>query len=360
MITNTDPDIAALSTVTEYLSDQLATIRANQWGLATPCDDWDLRALVDHVAGGNWFTLAVLSGATADESLTRARQHFAYGSPTAQQAADSAAEQHVAFQAPDVLDRTWHHVAGDLTGGEILRLRLHDLIVHAWDVNQSLETFAKLPEELALWGLAEIAASQSLAVRHFEIDPSQLDKDNDPALAYLALFNRQPTPNRGRPTMTIEQTHSAEASTWIDATPKVVWKFVANVQNLGRYSPETSRTEWLPGSTRHEIGAGFRGHNENDRHEWHTDCVITEFTEPMAFAFDVAPDEDGGFATRWRYTLAAEGKGTRLTESFQSPVLDESPAKMNPDRRSVLVQMLHTTLERIKNDIETAGVDAQA
>ena len=157
-----------------------------------------------------------------------------------------------------------------------------------------------------------------------------------------------------------EENHSAEAATWIHATPKAVWRIVASIHNLGRYSPETFATEWLPGSNRHEVGARFRGHNRNDRHEWSTDCAISEFTKPWAFAFDVEPDDEGSFATRWRYTLAHEGGGTRLTESFQSPVLESSPAEMNPDRRRALIRMLSTTLEHIKNDIEAAGTDQDA
>ena len=33
---------------------------------------------------------------------------------------------------------------------------------------------------------------------------------------------------------------------------------------------------------------------------------------------------------------------------------------MNPDRRRVLIEMLNTTLERIKNDVEAAGIDRLA
>lgn len=157
-----------------------------------------------------------------------------------------------------------------------------------------------------------------------------------------------------------EEGPSAEASTWIDAPPEAVWHRVANIQSLGRHSPETFRTEWLPGSERHEVGARFRGHNSNDRHDWHTDCVISEFTDPKAFAFDVEPDEDGQFSTRWRYTLAAEGRGTRLTESFESPVLDDKPSEMDPGRRRVLIEMLNTTLDRIKDNVEAAGPDRLA
>lgn len=157
--------------------------------------------------------------------------------------------------------------------------------------------------------------------------------------------------------MTNQEEPSTEASTWIEASPEAVWRRVATIEALGRYSPETYRTEWLPGWQRHEVGARFRGHNSNDRHEWHTDCVISEFTEPEAFAFDVESTEEGDFSTRWRYTLAAEAGGTRLTESFVSPVLDGKPAEMNPRRHGVLVEMLNTTLERIKKDVEATDTN---
>lgn len=185
-----DPDITALSTVTEFLSEQLASIGEGQWSVATPCDDWDLRALVDHVAGGNWFTLAVLSGATAVDSLDRARAQFAAGSPTVAQATVSSSDQLAAFRAPDVLEGIWHHVAGELTGREVLRPRLHDLIVHAWDISQSLESAAEIPPELVLWGLAEIGSEKSMAVRHFGIDASQLSAADHSAIGYLGLFDR--------------------------------------------------------------------------------------------------------------------------------------------------------------------------
>ena len=152
--------------------------------------------------------------------------------------------------------------------------------------------------------------------------------------------------------MSNQSGESAAASIWIDASPQVVWRSVANIANLARYSPETIRTEWLPGSDRHEVGARFRGHNSNDRHDWHTDCEITEFTGPASFAFVVAPDEDGRFGTRWHYTLASDNAGTRLTESFESPILVAPPSEMDPNRRRVLVDMLDSTLARLKDDIE--------
>lgn len=195
----TDPDLAALSTVTSYLRQLLLSVEEEQWSRATPCDDWDLRALVDHVVGGNWFTLTVLSGATAEESLDRAREQFAGGSPSARQAAASASEQLEAFRADGALERTWHHVAGDLTGREVLRLRLHDLIVHAWDISQSIESAAELPGELVSWGLAELRSEASLTAQHFDIDAGRLGATDDSALSYLRLFDRVPHPEENLP-----------------------------------------------------------------------------------------------------------------------------------------------------------------
>lgn len=147
---------------------------------------------------------------------------------------------------------------------------------------------------------------------------------------------------------------TAEASVWIDAAVEAVWARVANIASLGRYSPETTRTEWLPGSTGHEVGARFRGYNANERHQWHTDCTIVGYVEPTEFAFGVAPDELGQFVTIWTYRLSPERGGTRLTESFESPILADRPAEMSPTRRQTLAEMLQQTLTAIRADIESS------
>lgn len=180
--------------------------------------------------------------------------------------------------------------------------------------------------------------------------PSPPDHDANPA-----SDRRNSDPKADPMTSDENAVPTAKASIWIDAPPEAVWRNVANIQSLARHSPETFKTDWLSGSERHEVGAGFRGHNSNGRHNWSTDCVISEFAELHAFAFDVAPDSDGRFSTRWRYTFAAEGRGTMLTESFESPVLEDKPSEMNPDRRRVLIEMLNTTLQRIKDDIEPSA-----
>ena len=142
---------------------------------------------------------------------------------------------------------------------------------------------------------------------------------------------------------------SAHASIWIDEPTDVVWNVVADIANLGRFSPETVRTEWLPGSEPHTVGARFRGFNNNGSAEWHTDCEITDYTPFELFGFSVGA-QDNQYATLWRYGFAAERDGTRLTESYESPLLLTPPAGMNPVRHEVMADMLAATLAAIKAD----------
>ncbi len=143
-----------------------------------------------------------------------------------------------------------------------------------------------------------------------------------------------------------------EASIWIDAAVEVVWDAVASIESLGRYSPETTGAEWLEPSSEHAVGARFRGHNDNGGHKWQTDCEITDYTPQVVFGFGVGPT--GEFRTIWRYRFAADRGGTRLTQSFESPLLANPPPDMNPERRQVMADMLAATLERIRDHLESA------
>lgn len=186
-----DPDLAALRSLTTHLRGALDSIEDHQWPLSTPCADWDLSGLVDHVTGGNWFTTRILAGQSAAGAMAETVEQFDGRSATGEEAASSLDDQYEAFIAPGVLDRIWNHVVGDLTGRQVLRLRLHDLIVHTWDIEQSVGPPASVPEDLARWGLAELANDQSLTARHFGLTTRPglgPEAAEDAAAAYLSRF----------------------------------------------------------------------------------------------------------------------------------------------------------------------------
>ena len=193
MVPTNDPDVATLVTVTSHLSNRLAEIEDEHWQLPTPCDDWDVRGLVDHVTGGNWFTAAILGGESADHALAETMRRFDHGSPTASEAIRAAAVQLDAFQEPQVLERRSDHVVGTIQGREILQLRLHDLIVHVSDLDSSISTTAQLPDGLAEWGISELSRDNSLSASHFGLTDLHLRPDDRPDLANLEIFGRTPT-----------------------------------------------------------------------------------------------------------------------------------------------------------------------
>jgi uncharacterized protein (TIGR03086 family) len=191
MTITADSDLAALDTVTANLADLVASIEEHHGALATPCTDWNLTALVDHVTGGNWFTVTILAGDRAEDAMSVTLSQFGGKSATRTAAIGSLTDQLDAFHRPEVLDRTWNHVAGDLTGRQILRLRLHDLIVHSWDLEQTLRPGADLDGGLVQWGLDDLAREGSLAAEHFGlVDLASAGLARDGAAAYLRLFGR--------------------------------------------------------------------------------------------------------------------------------------------------------------------------
>ncbi len=185
-------DLPALQRVSVTLSAALLAINEDQWALPTPCSEWNLQALVDHVAGGNWYTCHILDGAGSEEALEMTMRRFADGSVSVTDAVQSVAEQLAAFTNPATLEQTWQHVAGALAGSQILRLRLHDLIVHTWDIDETTASPASVPTDLAEWGLAELQNADSLMAQHFAIpdQPNIETTDTDASARYLRSFGR--------------------------------------------------------------------------------------------------------------------------------------------------------------------------
>jgi len=191
MTTADGSDLDALQMVTAKLAVLVASIEVDQAVLPTPCSGWNLTALVDHVTGGNWFMAMILTGAHAEDAMAATVERFGESSATTEAAIDSLTDQLAAFHRPDVLDRTWSHVAGNLMGLQILRLRLHDLIVHSWDVEEALRPGSSVDSALARWGLGDLGREDSLAAEHFDlIGFAEAGRPSGGATGYLHLFGR--------------------------------------------------------------------------------------------------------------------------------------------------------------------------
>lgn len=133
----------------DWWTSRLAAVGDEQWGLPTPCTDWDVRALVKHVAGEDLWTVPLLEGSTIEEVGDRFDGDLLGDSPVAAaQAAASAAVTAVGDlmeQCPAV-----HLSYGDERPEEYVWQLAADHLVHGWDLAAAVGAGTELPADLVV------------------------------------------------------------------------------------------------------------------------------------------------------------------------------------------------------------------
>ena len=192
----TDALLHPLATALDGTGRLVAAVTEEQWALPTPCSDWTVRQLVNHVVGGNRLFTRVLSGEPLpprDQLGARAAEDQ-LGTDPAAAYARSAADLLSALRAPGVLAGTYTVPAATLPGPAIVHLRTVETLVHGWDLARATDRPAPFPEALAE---GELAFSRDLLGRIPEgrhpFGSSQPVDDDAPAIDRLAaLLGRDP------------------------------------------------------------------------------------------------------------------------------------------------------------------------
>ena len=141
-----------MSRADDGFAQRLALVRPGQWTAQTPCTEWDVRALVNHVVGAKRRYVMLLHGATTDEvEVTRAVDHLG-GDPVASFAA-TAAELKAAFGEPGALARTACHRTGERTGAQLLGMQVLDIAVHTWDLARAIGAGESLDPDVVAFAL---------------------------------------------------------------------------------------------------------------------------------------------------------------------------------------------------------------
>lgn len=153
---------------------RLRVVRDDDWDRPTPCDEWTVRQLVNHVTRGNLNYTALVRGATAEDFL-RLRDADALGADPLAAYARSTSECATAFDG--VLDRVLDYPLGEVTGAQALAVRTTDTVVHTWDLARAVGADEDLDPTLVGWidgeleaiyaGLAETPVSAETTHRFF-------------------------------------------------------------------------------------------------------------------------------------------------------------------------------------------------
>jgi uncharacterized protein (TIGR03086 family) len=128
----------------------LRTVRPDGWGAPTPCAEWDVRALVNHMTRGNLNYVGLLRGATREEFLALREEDALGDDPVAAYTASVRACV-AAFAEEGALDRVVDYPLGKLTGRRALAVRTTDSTVHTWDLARALGADETLDPGLVAW-----------------------------------------------------------------------------------------------------------------------------------------------------------------------------------------------------------------
>jgi uncharacterized protein (TIGR03086 family) len=144
-------DADSIETLERAFASTCAEVDAtapDQLTLPTPCSEWDVRALVNHIIGGaSWYADAVLDGVTQpidepDDDYVGAGDYCAAYTDEIRRALD-------AYRAPGALETTIAYVGRSLPGATVMRLCALDTFVHGWDLARALGRSTDLDPELA-------------------------------------------------------------------------------------------------------------------------------------------------------------------------------------------------------------------
>jgi uncharacterized protein (TIGR03086 family) len=163
----------------------------DQWTAPTPCSDWDVRALVNHLVYEARWAVPLLEGQTIEQVGDRFDGDLLGEDP--KRAYDEAlAATSAALAEPGALDRTVHLSYGETPAAGYLTQLAGDFVIHGWDLARALGADETIDPDLVDWVYAE-AEPQADMLAASGLFGARLDvpADADAQTTLLALFGRR-------------------------------------------------------------------------------------------------------------------------------------------------------------------------
>jgi uncharacterized protein (TIGR03086 family) len=162
-------------------------VGADQWAASTPCSDWDVRALVNHVVGEERWTVQLMEGKTIAEVGDALDGDLLADDPAAI-ASVAARDAEIAATWP--IEKV-HLSYGDEDPEEYLRQLAADHLVHGWDLAVAIGVQPRMDDEL----VDEVAtwfAEREQLYRSAGMIGERLEGFTDPTGKLLSAFGRDP------------------------------------------------------------------------------------------------------------------------------------------------------------------------
>jgi uncharacterized protein (TIGR03086 family) len=137
---------AQLEQILPDLGALVAEVGPAEMRLATPCEGWSTRDLLNHVIGGAGMFAAAFAGAPLRDISGRLPD--VVGDDPAAAFGRAVAQFGAAVQQPGAMERVLPLHVGAMTGQTFLRFAAFDLLVHSWDLATTLDAPLEAPDDL--------------------------------------------------------------------------------------------------------------------------------------------------------------------------------------------------------------------
>jgi uncharacterized protein (TIGR03086 family) len=171
---------------------RVAMIADIKWSAPTPCSEWSVRDLVNHLVVEQLWVPPLLAGATVGEVGDRFDGDQLGDDPVGRWTEASAAAQR-ALAEPGALDRAVHLSYGTVSARRYCMEMTSDLAVHAWDLARGLGVDDRIDPVLMAEVYDYLAPMRAaLAASGMFAPPVSVPDDADAQTRTLALTGRRP------------------------------------------------------------------------------------------------------------------------------------------------------------------------
>lgn len=115
--------------------------------LETPCEGWDVQALISHVVLGDAAVPLLFNGDALPATMAIDTSILGPNPVATWRGTALAAIE--AFRRPGAMEQIVNHPIGDRPGSVVARFRMIDLLGHAWDLATAIGVDVEIPEALA-------------------------------------------------------------------------------------------------------------------------------------------------------------------------------------------------------------------
>src|SRR6266568_1201688 len=190
MLTTLTPGALYVKAMTAT-SRVLDAVGANQWDDQTPCSEWNVTQIANHIIGENLWAGELYQGKTIADVGTSLDGDLTSGDPAAayRRSATVASD---AVTAPGAMEATCHLSFGDYSGSDYAAQLFMDALIHGWDIAKATGQSTRLDADLvgACLPVAELLTGQFRSAGVFGED-LPVSADADPQTKLLALLGRR-------------------------------------------------------------------------------------------------------------------------------------------------------------------------